>query len=100
MEMSFKRGQTCYDRENREIAQERYLAYSFQRIGGRTTMAISVSMLEFFRTGAFGPLHLGMARVQIEAILGPPDDYAVLSRRERRQCKGDTPWKYSRIWLY
>ncbi len=63
-------------------------------------MTVSISLYEFFRTGAFGPLHLGMARVQIEAILGPPDDYAVLSRREHWQCKGDAPWRYSKCWRY
>jgi hypothetical protein len=32
MEMSFKRGQTCHDKERNEIAKERYLAPSQNRI--------------------------------------------------------------------
>lgn len=63
-------------------------------------MATSISMLEFFRSGAFGPLHLGIMRAQIEAILGPPDDYLVLSRRERRRYREKDHWRYSRGWCY
>jgi len=32
MEMSFKRGQTCHDKERSEIAKERYLASGQNRI--------------------------------------------------------------------
>ncbi len=34
---------------------------------------ISVSMMEFLRTGAFGPIHLGMPRTDVEEILAPPN---------------------------
>src|SRR5260370_3159612 len=75
--------------------------YSFQRIGGRTTMAISVLILEFFRTGAFGPLHLKMTRRQIEEIVGPPDDYGVRSAKEGgRHRKEEDHWKDSSVWFY
>jgi hypothetical protein len=74
--------------------------YSFQRTGGRITMTIFVSMLEFFRTGAFGSLHPGITRTQIEALVGPPDDYSILSRKERRRYKEEDHWKYSGVWVY
>lgn len=63
-------------------------------------MAVSISLLEFFRTGLFGPLSLGMPRAQVEAALGAPDDYAVLSRRASRQHRPEEHWKYSKIWRY
>ncbi|EFH80873.1 hypothetical protein [Ktedonobacter racemifer] len=63
-------------------------------------MAIFVSMLEFFQTGAFGSLRLKMPRRQIEEIVGPPDDYGILSRKERRRYKEEDHWKYSGVWVY
>ncbi|MBO0777326.1 MAG: hypothetical protein J2P37_00745 [Ktedonobacteraceae bacterium] len=63
-------------------------------------MATAISILKFFRTGAFGPLYLGSTRAYIEAALGPPDDYLTLSRRERRQYQEKDHWSYSRGWCY
>lgn len=63
-------------------------------------MGVSISLLQFCCTGLFGPLHIGMPRAQIEAALGAPDDYMVLSRRERRKYPEAEHWKHSNIWRY
>jgi len=36
---------------------------------------VKVSLLEFFRTGMFGPLYLGMDINRLEDIIGNPTDY-------------------------
>jgi hypothetical protein len=64
-------------------------------------MAIFVSMLEFFRSGEFGPLRLNMTRRRIEEIVGPPDDYFAISAKERRRHRREEDhWKYARGWVY
>ena len=34
---------------------------------------VAVDLLEFIRTGALGPVHLGMTDAQVRQILGEPD---------------------------
>jgi hypothetical protein len=34
-----------------------------------------INLLEFFKTGQFGPTHIGMTRSEIKAFLGAPDNY-------------------------
>lgn len=55
--------------------------------------AIAVSLLDWLRTGRFGPLRLGMTRAQVGAILGPLDDHS------GRAPMGRLPsiWKYGDI---
>lgn len=44
---------------------------------------IDINVLDFLRTGKFGPLALGMTREDVLDFLGPPDDYSVPRRRRR-----------------
>jgi len=50
--------------KDRNLTKERYLGCD---------VMISVSMKEFLCTGAFGPIHLGMPRTDVEEIFGPPN---------------------------
>jgi hypothetical protein len=52
--------------------------------------SVKVSMREFLRSGAFGPLKVGATREQVRATLGEPDDWSIPSRRQRLPAK----WKY------
>ncbi len=57
---------------------------------------ITVSMQEWFRTGIFGPVRLGMSRAQVQELLGPPDDVGGTSRKYRTP----STWKYGDIEFY
>lgn len=52
-------------------------------------------LIEFLRTGNLGPLALGMARKEVEEILGKPEDSS-RSRRNQPVC-----WKYGnlQVWI-
>jgi hypothetical protein len=50
---------------------------------------ITVSLVEFLRAGAFGPIRLGMSRSQVQAACGPPEDVSVQ--------RGPLIWKYGDI---
>ncbi len=50
---------------------------------------IAVSMLEFLRTGLWGPIRLQMTRSQVQASIGPPDVVSV--KRE------PAIWKYGDV---
>lgn len=61
-------------------------------------------MLNFIRTGAFGPVTLGLPRSQVRALLGEPDDWSA----EARNDDSAAIWKYGttefhfyadRLWL-
>jgi hypothetical protein len=54
---------------------------------------IAVSLLDWLRTGQFGPVRLGFSRAQLQDLLGRPDDMGGTSRKHR------TPaiWKYGDI---
>ncbi len=39
---------------------------------------IKISLQEFFATGKFGPIELGMPRHQVLTSLGAPDEYGYL----------------------
>jgi len=39
--------------------------------------SLTLSLLDFFRTGKLGPIHLGMARAAVLDILGRPDNWSV-----------------------
>ena len=51
---------------------------------------MKVSMREFLRSGAFGPLKIGASREQVGAPLGGPDNWSIPSRRQRLPAV----WKY------
>ena len=57
---------------------------------------VAVSLLDWLRTGCFGPLRLGQTRAAVALFLGPPDDVGGTSRRYRRP----TIWKYGDFELY
>ena len=50
----------------------------------------SISLIDFFRTGNFGPIQLGMTRQEIYGLLGEPDWYQ----------SPDTNLMRSNIWMY
>lgn len=52
---------------------------------------IQVFIKDFFRTGNFGPIKLGMRRDELEQILGEPDNLAYVHSNKRR---------YAGIYLY
>ena len=47
---------------------------------------LDISLLEFFRTGRFGPVALGMSRHEVLGLLGEPDA-AGAGDLETRLCK-------------
>lgn len=49
-----------------------------------------ISLLDFFRTGNFGPVQLGMSRQEVYDLLGEPDDYG---------CP-NTSLMEANVWLY
>jgi hypothetical protein len=51
---------------------------------------LKISMREFLRSGAFGPIAIGTSRERVRAVLGQPDAWSALSRRERLPAI----WKY------
>jgi hypothetical protein len=57
---------------------------------------ITVSLLEWLRTGRFGPIHLGMSRTEVEDLLGPPEALGGTSSRRRIP----TLWKYGDVEMY
>jgi hypothetical protein len=54
-----------------------------------------ISLLEFFRTGQFGPLNLGSSKSEIKAILGEPTDWMNPTRASKKY-KFDI-WKYGQV---
>jgi hypothetical protein len=56
----------------------------------------TISLLEWLRTGRFGPIHLGMSRTEVEGALGPPEAMGGTSRRRRTP----TIWKYGDVEMY
>ena len=52
---------------------------------------IKINIADFFRTGRFGPIKLGMTRKEIIAQLGEPDQYG---------CPGEKGFMKAGIWLY
>jgi len=59
-------------------------------------VVITVSMIEFLRTGAFGSVRLGMPRLDVEEVLGSPDDVSTMMNKNRRPAI----WKYGDIELH
>ena len=51
---------------------------------------LSISLVEFFRTGQFGPVRLGMTRQEVYDFLGEPDGYG----------SPNTHLMEARVWLY
>ena len=51
---------------------------------------IAVSLLDFVRSGAFGPVTLGQSREQLRELLGPPDAWGPTEKDPRRALI----WKY------
>ena len=62
----------------------------------RDNVLLTVSFLEWLRTGRFGPIHLGMSRTEVEGALGPPPVTGGTSRRRRTP----TLWKYGDVELH
>jgi hypothetical protein len=58
---------------------------------------IQVSMKEFLRSGAFGPITLDMSRMQVQELLGPPDRLGGIT-----SSKDITPpiWSYGDLELH
>lgn len=48
-----------------------------------------INLLDFFKTGQFGPVQIGMTCTDVEALLGPPDNYTT-----------DLVWEYGGIELH
>jgi hypothetical protein len=48
-----------------------------------------ISVLEFLRTGSFGPLSIGMPEAQVRSLFGEPTDELLISRRSRK--RGERP---------
>ena len=44
---------------------------------GTVRIMVNVSLLEFFRTGRFGPIELGMRRQEVMNLIGGPDDFGL-----------------------
>jgi hypothetical protein len=57
---------------------------------------VEVDILEFLRTGSFGPVGFGMSRAQLEELLGPADDVGIAFRKD----KHPTIFKYGDIEFY
>ncbi len=57
---------------------------------------VAISLLDWLRTGFFGPLRFGQTRAEIALLLGQPDDVGGTSRKYRRP----TIWKYGDFELY
>lgn len=58
---------------------------------------IVVSLKEFFRTGLFGPIELGMTRNEIISLLGTPD---IWGPSNARSFETATIWKYCDVEFY
>lgn len=58
---------------------------------------IEISLLEWLRTGRFGPVHLGMSRAEVEGVLGPPE---MMGGRTSRRKRRPTIWKYGDVEMY
>ncbi len=57
---------------------------------------VAISLLDWLRTGCFGPLRFGQTRAAVALCLGPPDDVGGTSRKYRRP----TIWRYGAFELY
>ena len=57
---------------------------------------VTVDILEFLRTGSFGPVGFGMSRAELKQLLGPADDVGITSRKDRYP----TIFKYGDIEFY
>ena len=55
-----------------------------------TKRKIAVSMLDFLRTGEFGPIKLGISRAELRGCLGNPEDW----------CVDPKGVNYAAIWKY
>lgn len=59
---------------------------------------IAVSVLDFLRTGQFGPVHLGISRDQLQDHLGEPESWSFgSSRHPTRTPARAAVWKYGDI---
>ncbi len=56
---------------------------------------VSVSLCEFVRSGQFGPFMLGMARYEVQKLIGNPEDWGTESH-----CESATIWRYADIEFY
>ena len=56
----------------------------------------AVSMLDFLRTGHFGPVHLGISRIQTRDCLGEPEQWGPAPRAKHNAGV----WKYGDIEFY
>lgn len=64
----------------------------------RHTRKITVSMLDFLRTGQFGPVHLGISRDQLRDYLGEPEAWSLgSSRHPTRTPARAAVWKYGDV---
>jgi hypothetical protein len=52
------------------------------------------SLLEFFRTGKFGQVDLGMTRTEVKQLIGPPDD---IWESDGRSIEESAIWIYGGI---
>lgn len=57
---------------------------------------VAILLLDWLRTGLFGPLRFGQTRAETALLLGPPDDVGGISRKYPRP----TIWKYGDFELY
>ena len=57
---------------------------------------VRVSLLEWLRTGLFGPLHLGMTRLEVRDLLGPAEDWS----SARNPDGSSAIWKYGDFEFY
>lgn len=57
---------------------------------------IAVSMLDFLRTGEFGPLKLGTSRTELQGCLGNPENWGPYQKAQQHAAV----WKYGDIEFY
>ena len=58
-----------------------------------------INLLQFFKTGRFGPVKLGMTRAEVENLLGKPDSYSSDTIYETINYAEARVWEYGGVEL-
>ena len=60
-----------------------------------------INLLQFFKTGEFGPVKLGMTRAEVENLLGKPDSYYTIEEiSDSDDYTSAEIWEYGGVELY